>query len=103
MEPINDSRTDKVRSKFEIFMVPGKQGYSHSFSCFSMKTCCGYSLEVLRQSTSNEYSQDMFFCMIFGINKKNIGTFQLQKVPNMDLPILLTLVLLNNLRFHAHF
>ena len=30
------------------------------FSYFSTKTCCGYSLEVPRQGTPNEYPQHMF-------------------------------------------
>ena len=33
--------------------------YLH-FSYFSVKTCCGYSLEVPRRGTSNEYPQHVF-------------------------------------------
>ena len=37
--------------------------------------CCGYSLEVPHQGTSNEYPEHMFSCR----NKKNIDSFQLKK------------------------
>ena len=40
-----------------------------------MKTCCGYSLEVPQQGTSNEYPQHMFPWR----NKTNINTFWLKK------------------------
>ena len=46
------------------------------FSYFSIKNLCyGYSLEVPRQCTSNEYPQYMFFVG----NKKNNSTFCLKK------------------------
>ena len=38
--------------------------------------CCGYSLEVPRRGTSNEYPQHMFLCR----NKKNSHTFWLKKI-----------------------
>ena len=45
------------------------------FSYLSTKTCCGYSLEVPCQGTSNEYPQHMFSWR----NKKNISIFGLRR------------------------
>ena len=45
-----------------------------------MKTCCGFSVEVPRQSTSNEYTQQVFLW----INKKN-NNFQFKKVLYLEL------------------
>ena len=39
--------------------------------------CCGYSLEVPRQGTSNEYPQHMFLLR----NKKDISIFWMKKAP----------------------
>ena len=43
--------------------------------------CCGYSLEVPQRGTSYEYPQHTFSYR----NKKNIGTFQMKKVPYLEL------------------
>ena len=36
------------------------------FISFSMKTCCGYSLEVPHRGASNEYPHDMFLWRFLG-------------------------------------
>ena len=51
------------------------------FSYFFTKTNCGYSLEVPPRGTSNEYPQHSFMCR----NLKNISSFQLKKVPCLEL------------------
>ena len=50
-------------------------------SYFSMKTCCGYSLEAPHRGTSKEYPQHMFLWR----NKKNIKAFWLKKMPYLVL------------------
>ena len=62
----NESLTNDVVS-FEQ-LGPGKY-----FSYFSMKTCCGYSLEVPHRGVSNEYDN-----MFLRRNKKNINMFRLK-------------------------
>ena len=49
-----------------------KSGYQvNSFLLLNENICCGYSLEVPQQGTSNEYPQHMFSSR----NKKNVDTF----------------------------
>ena len=43
----------------DAFLVFNKKGIDN-LSYFTRKTCCGYSLEVPLQGTSNEYQQHMF-------------------------------------------
>ena len=52
-------------------IAPDNREYPHNFSYFSIKTCCGYSLEVPQGGTSSEYPQYMFLLR----NKKNISSF----------------------------
>ena len=59
-----------------IFLFLNKNiccGYSIKTCCgYSLENiCCGYSLEVPQGSTSNEYQQHMFLLR----NKKNITSF----------------------------
>ena len=59
-----------------ISITADKRGYhGYIFCYFSMKTCCGKSLEVPQWGTSNEYPQYMFSWRI----KKNVNTFWLKK------------------------
>ena len=46
--------------------------------------CCGYSLEVPRRGTSNEYPQHMFSLR----NTKDIGIFQMKKAPYLLLSLI---------------
>ena len=65
----NDSNTFEGEN-----IAPDKRGYPHNIFLISPKNiCCGYSLEVSQQGTSNEYPQHMFSWR----NKKN--TFWLKK------------------------
>ena len=61
--------------------APEKRGYPHNIFIISpwkgIYICCGYSLEVPRWVTSNEYSQHTFWWR----NKKNTSKFQLRKCP----------------------
>ena len=65
-----DGRTDgrKIGRLYRTLLQAGaikikskNHKYISIFSYFSMKTCCGYSLEVPWGGTSNEYPQPMFF------------------------------------------
>ena len=56
-------KTPQILYKYIYFvtsMALDKRCISKYFSYFSMKTCCGYSLEVPLRGTSNEYPQHMF-------------------------------------------
>ena len=77
MKAKNDLRKREALDKRVIIYIdPDKNGYLvNIFSSFSMKTCCGYSLEAFPQGASNEYPQHMFSWR----NKKNINTFELKK------------------------
>ena len=73
----------KATSLLFLIVYVGTESYLHNFRFlgylhtifFSMKTCCGYSLEVPHRGTSNEYSQ----CMFLLRNKKTINTFCLKR------------------------
>ena len=69
-------------AKRTIIIAPDKRGYPQNIFLISPQNiCCGYSLEVPLQGTSNEYPQHMFLWR----NKKNISTFPLIKVPYLQL------------------
>ena len=54
-----------------------KGGYPVNIFLFLHENiCCGYSLEVPRRGTSNEYPQHMFSWR----NKKNMNTFGLKEM-----------------------
>ena len=59
--------TESIAPDTVLFFQPKSTDYTY-FSYFSMKTCCGYSLEAPLQGASNEYPQHMFSLR----NKKNI-------------------------------
>ena len=59
----------------KVAIAPDERVSGKYFSYFSMKTCCGYSLEMPHRGTSNEYPQHMFSWR----NKKNSNTFWLEK------------------------
>ena len=44
---------------WDIYIVLDESGYMYhlSFSYFSLKTCCGYSLEEPQLGTSNEFQR----------------------------------------------
>ena len=69
---------NKKTIKDESSIAPDKKrGYPHNivlFSNFFTKTCCGYSLEVPHQRTSNEYPQHLFL-----IRNKNYIYFLAEK------------------------
>ena len=87
--------TDKARFSSEKMLI--------SFLFLHENICCGYSLEAPRQGASNEYPQHMFLCR----NKKNIiwipPLICSYDSPTIDNSEFLTLIMLNKLRYHAHF
>ena len=58
-----------------IYQFVGQWASGMIFLFLHENICCGYSLEVPHQSTSNEYPQHTFSCR----NKKNVNTFGLKK------------------------
>ena len=69
---------------YNIYIATDKRGIHIIFSLFLHENiCCGYSLEVPQQGTSNEYPQHMFLWR----NKKDISIFRVKKVPYLLLCI----------------
>ena len=70
------------RNKNKIYRISFLIYTYEIFFLFLHKSiCCGYSLEVPQWGTSNEYLQHMFSWR----NKKNINTFWLKNMPNLEL------------------